>query len=76
MAETKRRFEYYLKLKDGRLLHVEGTSAEDAARAAGVKLADVKRHMPVRALLTQAEIEARAKRFAALRAREARDELD
>ena len=71
-----RRFEYYLKLKDGRLLHAQGTSAEEAARAAGVKLAEVKRHMPVRALLTQAEIEARAKRFAALRAREVRDELD
>jgi len=69
-----RKYCYYLKLWDGRLLHAEGCSAEDAARAAGVKLAEVKRHMPVRALLTPAEIEARAKRFAELRKREAESE--
>jgi hypothetical protein len=73
---AQRKFEYYLKLKDGRLLHAQGTSVEEAARAAGVSMAGVKRHMPVRALLTPAEIEARAKRFAALRAKDQTSQED
>jgi len=64
-----RKFVYYLKLWDGQLLHAEGCSVEEAAQAAGVSMEEVKRHMPVRALLTQAELDARSKRFAALRAK-------
>lgn len=63
----KRKFVYYLKLLDGRLLHAEGADPAEAARAAGVKLAEVKRHMPVDVVLTEEEIAARAQRFKMLR---------
>lgn len=66
---AKRRFLYYLKMRNGRLIHAEGESAEDAAIAAGVKLRDVKRHMPVKALLTVEELRKRAERFEMLRNR-------
>jgi hypothetical protein len=69
--KAQRRFVYYLKMQDGRLLHAEGESVEEAARAAGVKLADVKRHMPVRAIPTEAEREATARRIAEMKARKA-----
>jgi len=71
MVETARKYRYYLKLHNGQLLYGEGRDAAEATRDAGVTLAEVKRHMPVEALLTPEEIAARIARFAALRARQA-----
>lgn len=61
------RFLYYLKLRNGKLLQAEGTSAEEAAREAGIKFALVKRHMPVHRILTEAEKLERNERFKELR---------
>jgi hypothetical protein len=68
--EEKRRFNYYLKLFDGRLLHAMGVDALDAMRAARVHSSQVKRHMPIKALLTAEELAARAARFEMLRQKE------
>lgn len=73
---ARRKFLYYLKMRDGRLLHAEGESAEDAARAAGVEIAQVKRHMPVEALLTDEEIQKRAERFEMLRRKQKEAKTD
>ena len=70
MVEAARKFRYYLKLHSGKLIYGEGRDAAEAARDAGTTLEKVKRHMPVEALLTPAEIAARTARFAALRARQ------
>jgi hypothetical protein len=59
-----RRFRYYLKLYDGRMVYGEGESWEEAAKEARVKLADVKRCMPVEALKTPEEIQASRERVA------------
>lgn len=64
-----RRFLYYLKLHDGELLHAEGLDPEDAMRSAGVTADKVKRHMPVKALLSPEEIAKRDERLAKLRAK-------
>lgn len=63
----ERTFLYYLKLVDGRLLHAEGTNWQEAAKAAGVKVTAVHRHMPVKAVLTEAEREAQRERLEKLR---------
>jgi len=62
-------FLYYLKLWDGQLLHAEGCDPEEAAAAAGVAFAKVKRHMPVKKILTPEERAAQAAKFEALRNR-------
>jgi hypothetical protein len=64
-----REFIYYLKLHNGKLLHSKGSSLETAARRARVKLSAIKRHMPVKAILTKEERLARAKKFLQLRQR-------
>ena len=43
-------YRYHLKLNDGRLLYADGTTLEDAIRAAGVTAEQVRRHMPVKCL--------------------------
>lgn len=71
-----RRFLYYLKLRTGELVHVEGLDADDAIRAAGLTADKVKRHMPVKALLTAEEIARRDERLAKLRAKKEQEEND
>jgi hypothetical protein len=67
----ERAFTYSLKLFDGRLIHADGADWLAAAKAARIKPELVKRHMPVKALPTVAEIEKKAaadeKRAAALK---------
>ncbi len=71
-----RKFEYSLRMRDGRYLRkCIGTSIEDAARRAGEDLAQVKRALPVRKVLTQAERDTRAQRFEQLR-KKAKGEAD
>jgi predicted DNA-binding protein (UPF0251 family) len=53
----KRKFTYYLKLHSGRLVYSDGIDWQDAAREAGIALAEVKRHMPTAALRTPEELE-------------------
>lgn len=72
----KRKFLYYLKLRDGMLVYAEGHDPEEAFAAAGVTAAQVKRHMPVKALLTEEELEKARKRFDQLRARAAAEKLE
>ena len=64
---TERRFLYYLKLVNGTLVHAEGESWEAAAKAAGVNLTAVHRHMPVKLVLTEAEKLAQRERLEKLR---------
>lgn len=54
----ERRFKYMLKLWDGRLEFGEGASWEEAAKGLGIKLSEVKRSMPIKAIKTEEEIEA------------------
>jgi len=68
-----RKFLYYLKLHNSELLHAEGHNVTEACQAAGVKLSEVKRHMPVKALLSEEELAARAKRFDLLRQRKQKE---
>lgn len=65
----KRRYRYMMKLYDGRLLFAEGEEWEDAAKSLGLELSDVKRIMPVEAILTPEEKAKRDERLAKLRAR-------
>lgn len=68
----KRKFRYHFRLhKGGPLRYGEGATVEEAARDAGVTMAQVKRHMPVEALLTAEEKERRQQRFEMLRRRQA-----
>lgn len=53
----QRKFTYYLKLHNGRLVYSDGVDWQNAAREAGIAPAEVKRHMPTAALRTQEEIE-------------------
>ena len=62
-----RKFRYYLKMADGRLLYAEGADVTEACRRARVKLENVRRHMPVKSILTDDEIKARRAKFDALR---------
>lgn len=62
-----RKFRYYLKLFDGRLLYGDGTDVAEACRRAHVKLENVRRHMPIKSILTDDEIKARRAKFDALR---------
>ena len=66
-----RKFRYYLKLFDGRLLYGDGTDVAEACRSARVRLAQVRRHMPIKAILTDEERKQRAAKFDALRKRAA-----
>lgn len=67
----KRKFRYHFRLhKGGPLRYGEGATVEEAARDAGVTMAQVKRHMPVEALLTPEERERRQQRFEMLRRRQ------
>ena len=68
-----RQFKYYLKCHDGRLLYAEGPSVQEAAKAAGVSLSDIKRHMPVKSILTEAEKAEQAKKFKALKEKKAKE---
>jgi len=68
-----RQFKYYLKCYDGRLLYAEGPSIQDAAKAAGVELSEIKRHMPVKSILTEAEKAEQAKKFKALKEKKAKE---
>ena len=61
------RFIYYLKLRDGRLLYAEGESWEGAARGIGIRADAIKRSMPVKRVLTEAEKAERAETFRKLR---------
>jgi hypothetical protein len=59
-----RKFRYYMKLFDGRLVYGVGESIKEAAAAAGVIPNEIKRCMPVEALQTEAELEASRQRIA------------
>ncbi len=50
-------FTYHFKMNDGRLVYGDGSSAEEAARDAGVDLDHVKRFMPVKFLFHKAMTE-------------------
>jgi len=71
-----RKFNYYLKCHDGRLLYAEGACIEEAVQAAGVSLNDVKRHMPVEKILTEEEKAERVKKFQALKEKKAKEDKD
>jgi len=64
---TERRFIYYLKLVNGELIHAEGENWEAAARAAEVSPSAVRRHMPVKLVLTEEERQAQRERLEKLR---------
>ena len=77
LAETAKKLQLPLIFKASfdKANRSSGKSFRGPGLEAGLTtLAEVKRHMPVRALLTTEEIEARAKRFAELRKREAESE--
>lgn len=62
-----RQFLYMLKLNSGELHFVEAIGPEEAAAKLGLRLDNVKRHMPVKALLTEEEKAAMQQRFLELR---------
>jgi hypothetical protein len=71
-----RKFIYGLKLRDGRYLHGEGTSWEEAARSIDVNPSDVKRAISVKAVLSVAEIAKRDERIAKLKTSKAAEQSE
>ena len=73
-----RKFRYYFKLTTPGLAlrYGIGCNVEEAMKDAGLKPDQVKRNMPVEALLTPEEIEARTKRFENLKAKKALEEAE
>lgn len=62
-----REFEWSLRLCDGRYLRkCRGVEWQDAAKAAGIDPAEVRRALPTKAILTEAEKAIKTAKFAKL----------